>query len=119
VTYAEPSLEDYADRRAEQLTWWDAQNGQQPGDPGKLGRALVTIAREEQPPPRFLAGADAIAEQKVADLQAAINAYRDLSTSLALEEREADRGAEERRTRNTWLNCLGSVTGLSDVRTPR
>src|SRR5437773_7403026 len=44
VTYAEPSLEDYADRTAEQLTWWNAQSGQQPGDPAKLGRALVTIA---------------------------------------------------------------------------
>jgi NAD(P)-dependent dehydrogenase (short-subunit alcohol dehydrogenase family) len=90
VTYAEPSLADYADRTAEQLTWWNAQSGQQPGDPAKLGRALVTIAGKEQPPRRFIAGADAIglAEQKVADLQAQIDAYRDLSTSLALDELE-------------------------------
>jgi NAD(P)-dependent dehydrogenase (short-subunit alcohol dehydrogenase family) len=90
VTYAEPSLEDYADRTAEQVTWWNAQSGQQPGDPAKLGRALVTIAGEEQPPRRFIGGADAIglAEQKVADLQAQIDAYRDLSTSLALDELE-------------------------------
>jgi len=90
VTYAEPSLEDYADRTAEQLTWWNAQSGQQPGDPAKLGRALVTIAGEEQPPRRFIGGADAmgLAEQKVADLQAQIDAYRDLSTSLALDELE-------------------------------
>jgi hypothetical protein len=40
------------------------------------------------PPRRFIAGADAItvAEQKVADLQQQINAYRDLSTSMAVEE---------------------------------
>jgi NAD(P)-dependent dehydrogenase (short-subunit alcohol dehydrogenase family) len=90
VTYAEPSLEDYADRTAEQLKWWNAQRGQQPGDPTKLAQALVTIANEEPPPRRFIAGADAIAlaEQKVADLQAAIDAYRDLSTSLALDELE-------------------------------
>jgi NAD(P)-dependent dehydrogenase (short-subunit alcohol dehydrogenase family) len=90
VTYAEPSLEDYADRTAEQLKWWNAQSGQQPGDPAKLGRALVMIASEEQPPHRFIAGADAIglAEQKVTDLQARIDAYRDLSTSLALDELE-------------------------------
>jgi NAD(P)-dependent dehydrogenase (short-subunit alcohol dehydrogenase family) len=89
VSYAEPSLEDYADRTAEQLTWWNAQSGQQPGDPTKLGRALVTVAGEEQPPRRFIAGADAIgiAEQKVAYLEAQIDAYRDLSTSLALDER--------------------------------
>jgi NAD(P)-dependent dehydrogenase (short-subunit alcohol dehydrogenase family) len=90
VTYAEPSLEDYADRTAEQLKWWNAQSGQQPGDPAKLGRALVMIAGEEQPPRRFIAGADAIglADQKVTDLEAQIDDYRDLSTSLALDELE-------------------------------
>src|SRR3989441_135636 len=74
ATYAGPSIGDYADRTAEQLRWWDAQSGQQPGDPAKLGRALVAIAGEEQPSRRFIAGADAIglAEQKVADLQAQI-----------------------------------------------
>src|SRR2546422_9278675 len=87
VTYAEPSIEDYADRTAEQLKWWQAQSGRQGGDPAKLARALVAIASEEPPPRRFIAGADAIAlaEQHVADLQAQIDAYRDLSTSLAFE----------------------------------
>jgi NAD(P)-dependent dehydrogenase (short-subunit alcohol dehydrogenase family) len=87
VTYAEPSIDDYAERRAKQLEWWNAQSGQQPGDPAKLAKALMTIANEEQPPRRFIAGADGIglAEQKVADLQAQIAAYRDLSTSLALD----------------------------------
>ena len=90
VTYAEPKLEDYAARTAEQLKWWEAQSGQQPGDPAKLAPALLTIADEEQPPRRFIAGADAIglAEQKVADLEQQIEAYRELSTSLALHELE-------------------------------
>ena len=88
VTYAEPSIEDYADRTAEQLKWWQAQSGRQGGDPAKLARALVAIASEEPPPRRFIAGADAIAlaEQHVADLQAQIDAYRELSTSLTLDE---------------------------------
>ncbi len=88
VTYAQPSIEDYAASRADQLKWWQAQSGLQPGDPAKLARALVTIAGEEPPPRRFIAGADAIAlaEQHVADLQAQIAAYRDLSTSLALDD---------------------------------
>jgi len=88
VTYAEPSIEDYADRTAEQLKWWQAQSGKQGGDPAKLARALVTIAGEEPPPRRFIAGADAVAlaEQHVADLHAQIDAYRELSTSLALDE---------------------------------
>src|SRR5256712_7431145 len=92
VTYAEPSIDDYAKRRAGQLDWWKAQSGQQPGDPAKLARALITIANAEQPPRRFIAGADAIAlaEQKVADLQAQIDAYRDLSTSLALDLEHAE-----------------------------
>jgi NAD(P)-dependent dehydrogenase (short-subunit alcohol dehydrogenase family) len=87
VTYAEPSLEDYADRTAEQLKWWNAQSGQQPGDPAKLAQALVTIANEEPPLRRFIAGADAIAlaEQKVDELKKQIDAYHDLSTSLALD----------------------------------
>src|SRR2546430_2479061 len=88
VTYADPSIEDYADRTAEQLKWWQAQSGRQGGDPAKLARALVAIASEEPPPRRFIAGADAIAlaAEKIADLQAQIAAYRELSTSLALDE---------------------------------
>src|SRR5438094_1029306 len=87
VTCADPSIEDYADRTAEQLKGWQAQSGRQGGDPAKLARALVAIASEEPPPRRFIAGADAIglAEQKIADLQAQIAAYRDLSTSLAFD----------------------------------
>jgi len=87
TNYAPPSIDDYADRGAEQRTWWTAQNGQQAGDPARLAQALLTIAAEEQPPRRFLAGADAIAlaEQRVADLQQQIDALRDLSTSLAHE----------------------------------
>ena len=67
------------------MEYWKAQNGQQSGDPGKLARALITIASEKQPPRRFIAGADAIAtaEQKIADLKAQIEAHRQLSTSLA------------------------------------
>ena len=93
VTYAEPSIEDYADRTAEQLKWWQAQSGQQGGDPAKLAKALVTIASDARPRRRFIAGTDAIAtaEQKVADLQAQIDAYRDLSTSLAFDREPAAR----------------------------
>jgi NAD(P)-dependent dehydrogenase (short-subunit alcohol dehydrogenase family) len=89
TTYAEPSIEDYAERHAARREWYEAQNRQQAGDPAKLAQALLTIARQEPPPRRFIAGADAIAiaEQVVADLQAQIDAYRDLSRSLAVEER--------------------------------
>lgn len=87
ATYAAPAIAEYADRHAARVQWYAAMNGQQAGDPARLARALVTIAGLAQPPRRFIAGADAIAiaEQKVRDLQEQINAYRDLSTSLALD----------------------------------
>jgi NAD(P)-dependent dehydrogenase (short-subunit alcohol dehydrogenase family) len=72
TNYAERSIEDYDGRRAKQLEFWKAQNGQQSGDPAKLARALLVIATQEPPPRRFIAGADAIAtaEQVVAELKA-------------------------------------------------
>jgi NAD(P)-dependent dehydrogenase (short-subunit alcohol dehydrogenase family) len=84
TNYAEPSIADYDERRGPLLEYWKSQNGQQSGDPAKLARALVTIAGEEPPPRRFIAGADAMAtaEQKIADLEAQIEAYRELSASL-------------------------------------
>lgn len=85
--YAQPSIEDYKERNAQQMQFWKGANGQQSGDPAKLARALITIASEEKPPLRFLAGADAIATaEKVAlTLQQQLNAYRDLSSSLSYE----------------------------------
>ena len=87
TNFAESSIADYDERRTKQLEFWKGQNGQQTGDPAKLARALITIASQEPPPRRFIAGADAIgtAEQKVADLKAQIHANRDLSTSLAFD----------------------------------
>jgi NAD(P)-dependent dehydrogenase (short-subunit alcohol dehydrogenase family) len=87
TSYAEPSIADYDERRAPLLEYWKSQNGQQSGDPAKLARALLTIASQEPPPRRFIAGADAIgtAEQKVAELQADIESNWQLSTSLDFE----------------------------------
>ena len=87
TNYAEPSIEDYEERGAQQLAFWKAQNGKQSGDPAKLARALIVIASQDPPPRRFIAGADAIAtaEQKIADLKVQIDANRDLSTSLAFD----------------------------------
>jgi NAD(P)-dependent dehydrogenase (short-subunit alcohol dehydrogenase family) len=90
TNYAEPSIEDYAERNAAQRDFWESQNGRQAGDPAKLAQALLTIADEQQPPRRFIAGADAIAlaEQQVGQFQAEIDAFPDLSSSLALDEVE-------------------------------
>jgi NAD(P)-dependent dehydrogenase (short-subunit alcohol dehydrogenase family) len=86
--WAEYSFEDYSAKNAELRPFWIGMNGKQGGDPAKLAAALVTIANEKEPPKRWLAGADAVAtaEQKLADFQKQINAYRDLSSSLAIDE---------------------------------
>ena len=88
TSYAEPSIDDYSERRAKQLEFWRAQNGKQGGDPAKLAKALITLTDQERPPLRFIAGADAIgtAEQTVATLRQQIDAYRGLSSSLAFDE---------------------------------
>src|SRR5215204_2026574 len=83
--FAERTIEDYNERRAKQMEFWKGYNGQQSGDPAKLAQALITISGQEQPPRRFIAGADAVgtAEQVAKTLQQQTDAYRELSSSLA------------------------------------
>jgi len=79
------SIDDYTDRTAGTIETWREMNGQQAGDPAKLAAALITITGLDDPPHRFVAGADAVAavEQKAHDLLAQIDAHLDLSTHLA------------------------------------
>ena len=85
TSFANQTIEDYNDRRSQQMQFWKGYNGQQSGDPAKLAQALITISSQEKPPHRFLAGADAVktAEQAAATLLQQTNAYRELSSSLA------------------------------------
>lgn len=88
LIWPELAIDDYADRSATQREWWQAQDGRQPGDPDKLALALMTIAAEQPPPRRFVAGADvlALAERKIAELQAQLEAHRELSSSLDFDD---------------------------------
>jgi NAD(P)-dependent dehydrogenase (short-subunit alcohol dehydrogenase family) len=85
TNYAEPSIDDYAERTNQTVAAWNAMNGQQGGDPAKLANGLVQLASQDEPPRRWVAGADAIAtvEQKANDLLAQADAYRELSSNLA------------------------------------
>jgi NAD(P)-dependent dehydrogenase (short-subunit alcohol dehydrogenase family) len=85
TNYAQPSIDDYAERTNQTVAAWNAMNGQQGGDPAKLANVLVQLASQDEPPRRFAAGADAIAtvEQKAKDLLAQVDAYRELSSNLA------------------------------------
>lgn len=60
VKYGTKVIEDYATTGTVKDVY-DAYSHQQPGDPAKLGRALVKLANMEKPPKQFLAGSDAIA----------------------------------------------------------
>ena len=85
TNYAEPSIDDYAERTTQTVAAWNAMNGQQGGDPGKLAAALVQLASQDEPPLRWAAGADAVetVEQKANILLAQAGAHRELSSSLA------------------------------------
>jgi NAD(P)-dependent dehydrogenase (short-subunit alcohol dehydrogenase family) len=85
--YAEHSIDDYGGRTEQTVAAWKAMNGQQGGNPAKLADALVQLASQNEPPMRFVAGADAITtvEQKARDLLAQVDAYRALSNNLAYE----------------------------------
>jgi NAD(P)-dependent dehydrogenase (short-subunit alcohol dehydrogenase family) len=91
TAYAELSIDDYAERTAQTRPAWEAISGKQGGDPAKLADALVTVVDQEHPPLRWVAGADAVetVEQKANDLLAQVDAYRDLSSSLAFDEAQA------------------------------
>jgi NAD(P)-dependent dehydrogenase (short-subunit alcohol dehydrogenase family) len=87
TAYADLSIDDYADRTSQTRPAWEAMSGKQSGDPAKLAKALVTLLNEEQPPLRWVAGADAVetVETKAKDLLAQVDAYRELSSSLAFD----------------------------------
>jgi hypothetical protein len=121
VTYAQPSLDDYADRTAEQLKWWEAQNRQQPGDPAKLGRALVTITSEEPPPRRFIAGADAMRPLAVPDAGAQRHRPRDGPRGDRDRRRRRHRPVGHRGPRGACLAAAAARNGgtAEDARDPR
>jgi NAD(P)-dependent dehydrogenase (short-subunit alcohol dehydrogenase family) len=85
TSYAEPRIDDYVERTRQTVTAWNGMNGRQGGDPAKLAGALVVLAGLEEPPLRWVAGADAVqgVEQKARDLLAQVAAHRELSSSLA------------------------------------
>lgn len=83
--WAELVVEDYAERIAALKPYWQSMSGQQGGDPAKLASALLKIAGENEPPKRWMAGADSIAtaEGKAKQLQEQADAFRELSSSLS------------------------------------
>jgi hypothetical protein len=85
TNYAEPSIDDYAERTKQTVEAWNGMHGLQGGDPATLAAALTQLAGQDEPPLRWAAGADAVAtvEQKAITLLAQAAAHRELSSSLA------------------------------------
>ena len=85
TSYAEASIDDYAERTRATVEAWQSMDGQQGGDPAKLADALVRLVALDEPPLRFAAGADALElfETKARTLLDQANAHRELSSSLA------------------------------------
>lgn len=91
TVWPDPAIDDYAEKTRETVAGWKEMNGKQGGDPVKLAAALVRLTRLEEPPRRWVAGADAVeaVEQKANTLLAQVGAHRSLSSSLA-HDHEAD-----------------------------
>ncbi|ASQ99695.1 SDR family NAD(P)-dependent oxidoreductase [Streptomyces sp. 11-1-2] len=85
TTWAELSIDDYAERTAATKKTWESMNGQQAGDPAKLALALLKVVDLDQPPLRFVAGDDCLAavEAKARELLAQVDASRALGSGLA------------------------------------
>jgi NAD(P)-dependent dehydrogenase (short-subunit alcohol dehydrogenase family) len=85
TTWPDPSIDDYADRTRQTVVAWQGMKGKQGGDPAKLATALVQLAGQDEPPLRWVAGADAVeaVEQKARTLLAQVDAHRELSSNLA------------------------------------
>jgi NAD(P)-dependent dehydrogenase (short-subunit alcohol dehydrogenase family) len=80
-----PRSTTYTERTKQTIEAWNGMNGRQGGDPAKLAAARIGLATSEDPPVRWVAGAEAVAgvEQKAKDLHAQVNAHRELSSKLS------------------------------------
>lgn len=87
VRYGDKRIVDYDDPQGAARVDYEAYNHRQPGDPAKLGRALVQMAAMAKPPLRFTAGSDALAYARQAfdrrQVEIAEHAALSVSTDFA------------------------------------
>lgn len=85
TSWAELSIDDYAEWTKSTKAMWQSMNGRQAGDPVKLADALLKVVDLEEPPLRFVAGDDAIptAEAKGKEITEQAGASRALGSGLA------------------------------------
>ena len=104
TNYAQPSIDDYAERTTQTVAAWTAMNGQQGGDPAKLANALDPAGK----PGRAAAALGGRRRRRrhgraqANDLLAQADASRKLSSSLAYGDDAADHSATERSGSSTF-----------------
>jgi NAD(P)-dependent dehydrogenase (short-subunit alcohol dehydrogenase family) len=88
TAYADLSIDDYAERNGPDPSRLGDDERQAGRRPREARQRSGHRRRTGQPPLRSVAGADAVetVEQKANDLLAQVDAYRDLSSSLALDQ---------------------------------
>jgi NAD(P)-dependent dehydrogenase (short-subunit alcohol dehydrogenase family) len=83
VRYGSGKIADYAEFSSSSRSAYESYNHQQPGDPAKLGHAVVELAAMPQPPLHFVAGTDAVGFAKTTfeRRRAEVDAYARLSVT--------------------------------------
>jgi NAD(P)-dependent dehydrogenase (short-subunit alcohol dehydrogenase family) len=83
VQYGSRKIADYAEFSSSSRSAYESYNHKQPGDPAKLGRAIVELAGMPQPPLHFAAGTDAVdfAAKTFERRRAEIDTYAALSVT--------------------------------------
>jgi NAD(P)-dependent dehydrogenase (short-subunit alcohol dehydrogenase family) len=84
LKFTDLEIDDYKERREALYKGCDALNQNQPGDPTKLARALITVVNSPEPPLRFLGGKAAVGavDQYFTARRAEYEAWRETSISL-------------------------------------
>ena len=80
TTYAELSIDDYAERTAQTRPAWEAMSGQQGGDPAKLAKALVSVVDEESRP---RAGSQALTRSRPSSRRPTNSSLRSMPTATS------------------------------------
>jgi NAD(P)-dependent dehydrogenase (short-subunit alcohol dehydrogenase family) len=85
---AKAVLDDYVPTVGSVRNWATTTNHQQMGDPVKAAKVIVDVAEAAEQPMRLQLGADCVArvEERLADIHAELDAWRDVAVSTAFDE---------------------------------
>jgi NAD(P)-dependent dehydrogenase (short-subunit alcohol dehydrogenase family) len=86
VSFGDVTVDDYAEVDRERRAYLASANHQQPGDPTKLGPAIIALVEADAPPARWAAGSDAVEafHDRAGQLQESATTWQQLSESTDL-----------------------------------